>query len=92
VISSKLLLEITHMSILDDYLSEAQLAKELNRNPATLVRWRKKQIGPPFTMLGKSVFYSRESVLVWLKKQEVSPPEKHAGRVTGLTQRLARVR
>jgi hypothetical protein len=76
------------MSILDDYLSEAQLAKELNRNPATLVRWRKKQIGPPFTMLGKSVYYRKESVLEWLKKQEVSPPEKHSGRQTGHVQRL----
>jgi hypothetical protein len=71
------------MSILDGYISETQLALELGRNKATLVRWRKKQIGPPFTMMGKSVYYCRESVLLWLKANEVSPPEKHAGRVTG---------
>jgi hypothetical protein len=76
------------MSILDGYLSEAELANELNLNKATLMRWRKKQIGPPFTMIGRGVFYSRDSVLLWLKKQEVSPPVKHVGRETGHTQRL----
>lgn len=73
------------MSILDNYLSEVQLAKELNRNPATIVRWRKKQIGPPFIPFGKTILYRRESVLDWLKSKEVSPPEKYSGRATGHT-------
>jgi len=75
---------------LEGFLSETELAQEFGLNKATLVRWRKKQIGPPFIPFGKTILYRRESVLDWLKSKEVTPPGKPSGRATGHTQRLAR--
>ena len=38
--------------ILDEYLGAAEFARQLNRAPATLERWRKRRIGPAPTMVG----------------------------------------
>jgi hypothetical protein len=61
------------MAILEGYLSEAELAKQLNKTERTLQIWRQRREGPPWTKVGKSVFYYTDTVLAWLKAQEQHP-------------------
>jgi hypothetical protein len=57
-------------SILDDYVTPKELARELGINPITLVRWHMARIGPPRTKMGRRVLYRRVSVQEWLVAQE----------------------
>src|ERR1700674_3398220 len=56
--------------ILDGYLSESQLAGELNKNIRTLKRWHELRVGPARTFIGRAIFYRRDSVLAWLAGKE----------------------
>ena len=53
-------------AILDDLLSEDQLASELKRNPRTIKRWRDLREGPPHLRIGRSIYYRRDAVRQWL--------------------------
>lgn len=53
-------------TILAGYLTEKELADQLRRNPRTLQRWRKQQIGPPYTMVGEVPLYNLEDGRQWL--------------------------
>jgi hypothetical protein len=57
-------------SLLDGYLTRAELAKELNRCTRTLERWERLRRGPPLTYIGISPMYRRESVFAWLASLE----------------------
>ena len=52
--------------LLDDYLSEAGLAAELQKDIRTLQRWRKLRVGPPFVMNGITPIYHRPGAAKWL--------------------------
>jgi hypothetical protein len=68
-------------------ISEAELARQLDRCLATVERWRKRGIGPAPTMIGKKPMYRIETVRQWLLEQERQPSPRKPGRVTGHTQR-----
>jgi hypothetical protein len=53
-------------TVLDSYLTEADLAKEIGRSPRTLARWRAIGEGPRYVRLGRQVFYRKTSVAAWL--------------------------
>jgi hypothetical protein len=53
--------------LLDDYLSEAELAEELQKDVRTLQRWRKLGVGPPFTLTGVTPKYPRSGAARWLE-------------------------
>lgn len=53
--------------LLDDYLSEADLAAELQKDVRTLQRWRKLRVGPPFVMNGITPIYPRPGAVKWLQ-------------------------
>lgn len=56
--------------LLDDYLTEGQLALELGVSVRTVKRWRGgKHFGLPFVMVGRKVYVKREVVKQWLEKQ-----------------------
>lgn len=40
-----------------DLLPEAQLAQRWSKSTRTLVRWRAANYGPPFVIIGRTVFY-----------------------------------
>ena len=61
------------MSILAGYISEANLAAELNRTVRSLQLWRQFRKGPPWTKIGPTVFYSEDGVRAWLKTLEQHP-------------------
>ena len=58
----------TRVGLLDDHLTEAELAIELRKDPRTLLRWRKLRSGPPYTMVGNSPIYSIERARKWLSE------------------------
>jgi Helix-turn-helix domain len=52
-------------------LSEERLAAELGRSTATLRRWRRQGIGPPFISgVGRDIWYRVETVEAWLISRE----------------------
>jgi hypothetical protein len=71
------------MSILENYLTEKALARQINKTPRTLQNWRQRRIGPPWTNLGKTVLYDPDEFLAWLKAQQRPVPNRrtdHRGR------------
>lgn len=62
----------TEDSVLGDYLSRDQLAKQLNVTVRTLARWKWGRQGPASITLGGRVYYKRADVEAWLEslKQE----------------------
>jgi hypothetical protein len=75
-------------SVLDGYISEADLARQLNRSVRTLQRLAARRLGPPRTMVGRLIFYNIEHVREWLSQQE--QPRKPAGSVRSHTTRELR--
>lgn len=57
--------------VLENYISEADLARELGICQRTLKRWRSLREAPPVTRLGKRVLYERGAVAKWLKSREM---------------------
>lgn len=55
-------------TILDEYLSKSELAKQLGKQPRTLDRWHTERRGPKRTKIGRSVFYRRTDLTCWLAK------------------------
>lgn len=61
------------MSVLEGYLTEAQLAEQISRDIRTLRTWRAQRKGPAWTPIGKSIFYAEEAIRSWLKSLERQP-------------------
>lgn len=61
-------------SLLDDWLSRADLAKELGVSVDTLSRWESRQTGPICIRLGRRVYYRKNVVREWLRAQEPKRP------------------
>lgn len=67
------------MSILENYLTEDELATELNVCTRTLARWCQKNDGLPFVKMGKRRIFKRDTVVGWLDNQEIFPnPSRRA--------------
>lgn len=75
-------------SVLEGYIREADLAKQLNRSVRTLQRLAARRLGPPRIKISRSVFYKVESVRAWLEQQE--EPKKRLGSVRFSQSRLKR--
>jgi hypothetical protein len=57
-------------SILSQYWTKPETARELDVCEKTLDRWHLDKMGPPRTKLGRTVLYKKSSVAAWLAKQE----------------------
>jgi transposase-like protein len=57
--------------VLREYLSDKELATELNVSPRTLARWRRLREGPAITRIGRKIVYRRASVNEWLASCEL---------------------
>jgi len=73
-------------SVLEGFISESDLARQLNRSVRTLQRLAARQSGPPRIKIGRLVFYRIESVRAWLAQQEKKP----AADVRSFSRRLKR--
>jgi predicted site-specific integrase-resolvase len=60
-----------HAPLLDDFMTDEQLAAELGITVRTLLRWDARGEGPPITKVGKLKLRHRPSAREWLlaKKQ-----------------------
>jgi len=56
--------------LLDDWLTQDALAKELEVSKDTLQRWHNQRSGPPRVKLGARVLYHKDSVRTWLLGRE----------------------
>ncbi|MGD1077632.1 MAG: helix-turn-helix domain-containing protein [Candidatus Sulfotelmatobacter sp.] len=67
-------LHVSRQSLLDDFLTQEQLANELNVTQRTLQRWAELRIGPPLIAIGRTTrIYKKSSVLAWLSARERKP-------------------
>ena len=57
-------------ALLNDYLTEQQLAEQLDVTIRTLRKWRSLGEAPPETRLGKRIYYSRRSALSWIQARQ----------------------
>jgi DNA-binding transcriptional MerR regulator len=55
------------------YRTEEQQAERLGKTVRTLRLWRQQGIGPAWIKAGKSVLYSEDSDVRWLKSLEQRP-------------------
>jgi predicted DNA-binding transcriptional regulator AlpA len=56
--------------VLDELLTAKKLAAELGLNRRTVDRWHRAGTGPPRTLVGRQVYYRRDTVRQWLAEQE----------------------
>src|SRR5262249_7934057 len=61
-------------SLLEDYITEKQLAELLGRTIRTLQLWRKERTGPPVTKIGATTFYEIEGGRAWLRSKSQPMP------------------
>jgi len=61
------------MATLSGYLSEDEQAERLGKTRRTLQLWRQRGVAPPYTKIGKAIFYRDEAVAEWLRGQEQQP-------------------
>ena len=50
-----------------NYISEAEAAIALNVSEQTLIEWRKRQVGPPFSMIGRRFIYAVPRLKQWVE-------------------------
>ena len=60
---------MTNTEVLDDYLTERDLARQLDKSERTLQRWRRLRIGPTPTIVGNKILYAVDDVRAWLRAQ-----------------------
>lgn len=56
--------------VLSEYLTDRELAAQLDKSHRTIARWRRLREGPPVTRVGRRVLYRRTAVAEWLKSLE----------------------
>ena len=56
-------------SPLEDYITRKELARLLDKSVRTLDRWHLRRIGPPRTLAGSSILYSKTLVSAWLQSR-----------------------
>jgi hypothetical protein len=67
------------VTLLDEYLTEEDCARELHRHPRTLKRWRDRGDGPPYIDLYNRILYARTSVSKWLASLERQGRQRAVG-------------
>jgi hypothetical protein len=60
--------------------TEAELAADLGKCEATVARWRKQGIGPPYTMNGREPIYNVERAQAWLAAGGTANNKRGRGR------------
>ncbi len=61
------------LNVIDDYLTEDQVAEVLGMRIATLRTWVAQRKGPPRVAIGRKIHYSKEALKTWLLSPEKGP-------------------
>ena len=67
-------------SVLSDYLTHDELAKQLDVHPRTIERWRAAGVGPPVTRIGREPYYNIDTTREWLRSREQKMPRERQRR------------
>jgi hypothetical protein len=70
--------QMTTIEVLDNYVTEADLARQLGKSERTLQRWRRLRIGPAATLVGNRILYDVHDVRAWLRAQRQEVPHARA--------------
>ena len=62
--------------LLDEYMTEAELAGELDKSLRTIQRWKRVQHGPRRAILGRTTIYHRRDAKEWLEAQREDRPQR----------------
>jgi hypothetical protein len=68
------------LSLLDEFLTQCDAAKAINKHPRTLKRWEDRGCGPPVTYIGRTPYYHIPALKRWIAEQERSPRRPDAPR------------
>jgi hypothetical protein len=60
-------------SILNEYMTKAELAAQLHRSIRSVDRWALTGDGPPCIRIGRRSLYRRAAVVAWLRGLETTP-------------------
>jgi hypothetical protein len=66
--------------ILADWLDEAAAAAEVGKTIRTLRDWRKRGIGAPYSMFGRTAKYHKDALRQHFLEQQVTPVRAHRPR------------
>jgi hypothetical protein len=58
---------------LDEWLAEAEAATAVNKCVRTLREWRRKGVGPPYALFGRTVRYRRSALIEHFRSLEINP-------------------
>jgi hypothetical protein len=61
------------MSVLDEWMSEAEAAAEVHKTVRTLREWRKRREGPPYAYFGRTVRYHRPTFIEFFRTNQIVP-------------------
>jgi DNA-binding transcriptional regulator YiaG len=61
-----------------EFLEPRELAAELGVSVRTVHRWNTLRIGPPRTVVARTVLYRRSTFLNWLASREEKPRRRRA--------------
>ena len=68
-----------------EFLKLSEMARILRRPPATLCKWRRSGIGPPWIRIDGTIYYMRTELANWLAHQfaggDKSPMERFMERI-----------
>ena len=60
------------VAILENYVSRREFAKQLGKNERTVIRWEIQRRAPKKTKIGRSVYYSKRAIEIFLAEREES--------------------
>lgn len=63
-----------------EFFREDELAEQLRVTVRTLRRWHALRIGPPRTVVSRSIYYRKQAVLEWLLAKEERLPARRRAR------------
>jgi hypothetical protein len=58
------------MAAFGNFLRKDELATKLRVSPRSLDRWHTLRVGPPRTVVGRTILYSEQAVSDWLASRE----------------------
>jgi Helix-turn-helix domain len=61
------------MGALDDWMDEEEAAAEVRKSVRTLRAWRRRRVGPPYTLFGRTIRYHRPTFIEFFKTNQIVP-------------------
>jgi hypothetical protein len=63
---------------LDEFLSEQEAAAAIDKSLRTLRQWRRRGLGPPYILFGRTIRYRKAAFVEHFRQNEVKPVRARA--------------